>query len=209
MPLGILILAATGVRADTVYSNFGPGYTDSGNAVTVGGNNYGGEYYFVSFTPSNTVTFTDAITDMLWFTGQTSLNAYLLADNSGMPGSVLDSMNQTVPPGNGLVTFTCSSDCPVPESGSIYWLELQETDPNTAEGWYLSSTDSSDGSDYALRYTYYGPGSGTYWPTGPRNVFEIDGTPVSDPPSDPPSSDPNPVSEPTTDNVIPRARRFI
>ena len=97
LALAILVLAATGLRADTVYSNFGPGYTDSGNAVNVAGNNYGGEYYFVSFTPSNTVTFTDAITDMLWFTGQTTLNAYLLADNSGMPGSVLDSMNQGAP----------------------------------------------------------------------------------------------------------------
>ncbi len=164
--------------------------------MSVGGDNYGGEYYFVSFTPSNTVTLTDAITDMLWFTGQTSLNAYLLADNGGMPGAVLDSMNQFGPVGNGLVTFTCSLNCPILESSSVYWLELQETDPNTSEGWYLSSTDFSDGSDYALRYTYYGPQSGTYWPTGPRNVFEIDGTPLSDPPSALLSSDPDPVSEP-------------
>jgi len=184
----LVILTSVPVRADVVYSNFAPGFTDSGNAVSVAGNNNGGEYYFVSFEPTNTVTFTDAITDLLWFTGENTLSAFLLSDNSGMPGSQLVTLDQTTPVANGLETFTCSSNCPTLAAGSVYWLELQETDPDTSIGWYLSSIDQSTGSDYALRFTYYGVNSPTYWPSGPRNVFEIDGTPDPDPVDEPGSA---------------------
>jgi hypothetical protein len=181
--LGLIFLlpVAASLRADTVYSNFSPGYTDSGNAVSVAGNNEGGEYYSVSFSPSNTVTLTSATTDLLWFTGQPTVSAFLLSDNDGLPGSLLATLNQSTPVGNGIVTFACSSNCPVIEAGAQYWLQLQETDPNTDVGWYLSSIDDSDGSNYALNLTYYS--LETWWPSGPRNVFEIDGTPFSDPPS--------------------------
>src|ERR1700722_5979227 len=69
LALAILLCAGKAARADSVYSNFAPGYTDSGNAVSIAGGNVGGEYYAVGFTPSSDEVFSGAIVDLLWFTG--------------------------------------------------------------------------------------------------------------------------------------------
>jgi len=127
--MGFLILAVLVPalsRADTIFSNFGPGYTDSGNAVSVAGSNAGGEFYAVAFTPSADETFTDAIVDLLCFGGQDTVGAFILGDTAGLPGGILATLAQTAPITNGPETFTCSSDCPVLEAGAQYWLELKE-----------------------------------------------------------------------------------
>jgi hypothetical protein len=181
---GLLSLAISNqLRADTVYSNFGPGFTDSGNAISVAGNNLGGEYYALAFTPNVTVTFTDALAHLLLFTGQDALDASLLSTVNGLPGATLATLIQSSPIANGLEEFTCSATCVVLEAGTEYWLQLKEPDPNSSIGWYLSSSDFSNGTDEALRFTYYDPNSSIYFPSGPRPVFEIDGisTSVSEP----------------------------
>ena len=167
------------LHADTIYSNFGPGLTASGNAVSVAGNNFGGEYYALAFTPSVTVTFTDALTDLLLFAGNNTVGASLLSSNNGLPGGILATLNQTSPITNGVEEFVCGANCPVLQGGTEYWLQLKESDPNTSIGWYLSLNDVSNGTDDTLRYTYYDPNSPIYWPTGPRPVFEVDGVPTS------------------------------
>jgi hypothetical protein len=174
----LVLLASAAVHADTVYSNFAPAYTDSGNAVSVAGGNVGAEFYAVAFTPVSTDTFTDAIADLLWFSGQQTVSAFLLADDDGVPGANLAALNQTTPVVNGLEMFTCSSPCPTMQAGTQYWFELQESDPNTDIGWYLSSVDLTNNNDNAQSYLYYGTGNWLF-PNQPRNVFEIDGQPVS------------------------------
>lgn len=201
----LLLLMPASAKADSVYSNFSPGYTDSGNAVSVAGSNFGGEYYAVSFTPTNTITFTDALADLLWFTGEPTVDAYLMSDNGGLPGLAFATLIQSGSIGNGTVAFTCAANCPVLTAGTQYWLELQETDPNTSIGWYLSSTDFSNGTDETVRYTYYGPDSPFYWPVDYRNAFEIDGTSVanlSNALDDDPLGDPNSVPEPGTLDLL-------
>lgn len=166
------------LHADTIYSNFGPGLTNSSNAVSVAGNDFGGEYYALAFTPSVTVTFTDALTDLVLFAGNNTVDALLLSTNNGIPGASLATLIQTSPITNGIEEFTCTVTCPVLQAGTEYWLQLKELDPGSSIGWYLSSSDMSNGTDEALRYTYYDPNSPIYWPTGPRPVFEIDGTSI-------------------------------
>jgi hypothetical protein len=190
----ILLLAialSAGVRADTVYSNFAPSYTNSGNAVSVAGGNAGGEYYAVAFTPTADATFTDAIADLLWFGGQDSVGAFILADDAGVPGDTLATLAQSTPVTNGLETFTCSSSCPLLLSGTQYWLELKESDPDTDIGWYVTAADLPVDYNYVQGYTFYS--SGMWWPSWPRNVFEIDGDP--DAPANP-GSDPATTSAP-------------
>jgi len=167
------------VHADTIYSNFGPGLTASGNAISVAGSNVGGEYYALSFVPTTPVKFTDVLTDLVLFGGQDVIGADLLADNAGLPGDSLLTLSQSSPIVNGIEEFTCSVSCPILQAGTQYWLQLKESDPDTAIGWYLSLADLSNGSDDALRYTFYDPNSGIFWPSGPRPVFEVDGVAIS------------------------------
>lgn len=177
---GILLLASmipACVHADTIYSNFGPGYTDSGNAVSVAGSNAGGEYYSVAFTPAADETFTDAIVDLLWFAGQDTVGAFVLADDGGVPGAMVAALDQTTPITNGPEMFICSSSCPLLQAGTQYWLELKESDPDTDIGWYVTASDLPVDGNYVLGYTFYS--SGTWWPSWPRNAFEIDGNPAA------------------------------
>jgi hypothetical protein len=158
----LALLAPACVRADTLFSNFDPGYTDSGSAVSVAGSDVGGEYYSVAFTPSTDATFTDAITDLLWFGGQFTVNASVLADDAGLPGATLAALDQSTPVTNGLETFTCSSACPLLQAGTQYWLQLLEPEPDTDIGWYVSTTDMPVDWNYTQGYTFYA--SGTWWP---------------------------------------------
>jgi hypothetical protein len=191
----LALIAALGiapaVHADTLYSNFAPGYTDSGNAVSIAGSNAGGEYYAESFTPTTTETFSDALADLLWFQGTDTVSGYLLADDNGLPGSSIATLTQTTPITNGIEMFTSASD-PVLNAGTQYWFELIETDPNTDIGWYVSSVDLTNTGDNAQGFTFYPSGS-WWWPNEPRNVFEIDGTPLA---SQDPDPDPTPAPEP-------------
>jgi hypothetical protein len=178
--LVFILLTPSVARADIVYSNFGPGYTDSGNTVAVAGGNVGGEYYAVAFTPASNVTFTDALADLLWVSGQKTINAYLLTDNGGLPGASLATLNQTTPITSGIEMFVCSSGCPIMQAGIQYWFELQEADPNTDIGWYLSSVDPANNSNVALGFTFFP--SGTWFsPNEAPNAFEIDGQPTPEP----------------------------
>lgn len=185
------------VRADTLYSNFGPGYTDSGNAVSVAGSNAGGEYYAVAFTPTADAAFTDAIADLLWFGGQDTVSAFILADDAGVPGSTLAVLVQSTPITNGPETLTCSSSCPLLSAGTQYWLELKESDPDTDIGWYVTASDLPVNYNYVQGYTFYS--SGMWWPSWPRNVFEINGDPV---PAANPGSDPIVDSVPEPDTFL-------
>jgi hypothetical protein len=191
----VVFVAALGItpalRADTLYSNFAPGYTDSGNAVSIAGSDAGGEYYAESFTPTTTETFTDALADLLWFQGADTVSGYLLADNNGLPGSSIATLTQTTPITNGIEMFTATSD-PVLNAGTQYWFELIEPDPNTDIGWYVSSTDLTNTGDNAQGFTFYSSGL-WWWPDEPRNVFEIDGTLLA---SGDPGPDPTPTPEP-------------
>jgi hypothetical protein len=176
---GVLLLALmvpACARADTIFSNFGSGYTDSGNAVSVAGSSAGGEFYAVAFTPAEEATFTDAITDLLWFGGQNTVGAYILADDAGVPGAGLASIDQSTPVTNGPEMFTCSISCPLLLAGTQYWLKLKESDPDTDIGWYVTTSDLPVDFNYVQGYTFYS--SGMWWPNWPRNVFEIDGNPV-------------------------------
>jgi hypothetical protein len=188
-----MLAISPAARADTLYSNFAPGYTDSGNAVSIAGGDAGGEYYAESFTPTTTETFSDALADLLWFQGTDTVSGYLLADNNGLPGSSIATLVQTTPISNGIEMFTAASD-PVLDAGTQYWFELIETDPNTDIGWYVSSVDLTNTGDNAQGFTFYPSGS-WWWPNEPRNVFEIDGTPLDSTDSTP-TPTPTPTPEP-------------
>jgi hypothetical protein len=168
-------MASRVVSADTIYSNFGPAFTDSGNAISLAGNNYGGEYYALAFTPSLTETFTDVLTALVFFTGQNSVGASLLTTLNGLPGTTLATLSQSTPITSGVEKFVCLASCPQLLAGTEYWLQLKESDPNTSIGWYLSSNDFSSSTNDVLRFTYYDPNSPIYTPSGQRPVFEIDG----------------------------------
>ncbi len=203
--VGAMLLGSAGVmRADTVYSNFGPNQVYQGASWWTVGNVGSGntEVNAFSFVPTETASVTGATLPLALVpppgTAQTvtPLTVYIESNASGMPGSILATLTQTGSysnyPVTSLVNFACSGSCATLDAGSTYWIVGQQTDPANSTGWFWSPTDSGT--------WYYNYADSA---TGPWNVanavgianpnataaFDVTGTPsTSTPPVPEPGS---------------------
>lgn len=181
----LAVVTAVPVKADTIFSNFGPGMsfnTTTGYALGPAP----GQVVAVGFTTKAEFKFTDARIAVGFVSGSVPFEAFLETDNGGMPGSIIDALNLAgtignFPPGS-VVTYD-SSASPLLASGASYWLVLVETDPGTQVEWNLNSIgDLSGGANFAFNE------SGN--PTGPwsvalpgfaRTAFQVDGALIGTP----------------------------
>jgi hypothetical protein len=178
-------VTALPVKADTIFSNFGPGMTfDTTTGYALGP--APGQVVAVGFTPKAEFKFTDARIAVGFVFGSAPFEAFLETDSGGMPGSIIDMLNPAgtignFPPGS-VVTYD-SSTFPLLASGASYWLVLVETDSGTQVEWNLNSIgDLSTGANFAFNESGDPAGPWSVAPPGfPRTAFEVDGAPIGAP----------------------------
>lgn len=178
-------VTALPVKADTIFSNFGPGMTfDTTTGYALGP--APGQVVAVGFIPKAEFKFTDARFAVGFVFGSVPFEAFLETDSGGMPGSIIDTLNLAgtignFPPGS-VVTYD-SSASPLLASGASYWLVLVETDPGTQVEWNLNSSgDLSASANFAFNESGDPTGPWSVAPPGfARTAFQVDGAPIGAP----------------------------
>ena len=151
----LLVASARDMRADVVFSNFGPSQTYVGNSWwTVGysPSPVGTQVAAFSFAPTETATVTGADLALALVpppgTQQTvtPLTVYIESNSGGAPGTILSTLTQvgsyTFYPTTSVVNFDCTGSCATLNAGSEYWIVAQQTDPLNSTGWMYSFNDT-------------------------------------------------------------------
>lgn len=179
----IYALAAIPAEADSVlYTTLGPGDSHGIYAYAVAGSNYSDEVIANSFTIDSASVVSDAQLAIYSAIGDDSpASVYIESDNSGSPGSILDALTQvgTIPAyeSGGPVIYDCAgAGCAL--AAGTYWLVVSETDPNSALGWYFSSTGANTNQAFDSIGSPTGPWS---FDSVTETAFEIDGPTVPEP----------------------------
>ncbi len=172
------VVGAAPAFANEIYSNLGSGDSyDSGSAYLIGQISIFNQVIGESFVPSANFQFTDAQL-ALYSGGGTSTAVYLESDNSGNPGSILDTLaeqSSVVGLPGSVVQFDCTT-CLSLTAGTEYWIVAAAGNGQTE--WAYNDTGDNSGVDY----TYSGsatPGSWSKNSTATRGAFEVDGTPLT------------------------------
>ena len=176
----ISLASASRLRADTIFTNLGPGDSyQTNHQWNVGTGSGENQAVAFSFVPTETATLTDVSLGLYQISGTSPTNVYIESNLSGEPGSILDTLTQvgSVTPTSSLVDFTCSS-CSQLQAGTTYWIVGQQSDSSSLAGWNLSNSDI--GTWY---YNFAGSATGPWTATdNPISAFEVDGTsPVPEP----------------------------
>lgn len=173
--LAILASATLSAKADTIYSNFGPGQTYKTTAgFGLGFFTNATQVIAMPFVPTETGTPTDVILALKQTMGTSPVNVFIESSSGGAPGSILDALTQVgnLPTTPSLVEFTCSS-CSVLDAGTMYFLVGQQSNPADHTSWL--NTLSSTGKPYFnLTGSATGPWSAN--PGAPLSAFEVDAT---------------------------------
>jgi hypothetical protein len=138
------------MRADVIFSNFGPAQTYVGNSWWDVGAVPGvpaGQVVAFPFTPSETATLTGADLALAATAGgATPLSVFIESNSGGAPGAILDALTQagTIPvyPTTAVVNFDCVVTCSTLNAGTTYWIVGQATDPLNETGWLWSFGDT-------------------------------------------------------------------
>ena len=186
----IFVAQAREARADTLFSNFGPGQTYNGSSWwDVGAAPGGPEVNGFSFSPSETGTVTGADLALTGLSGSaTPLNVYIESNSGGMPGAILDTLTQTgsysAYPTTAVVNFACSGSCSALDAGTTYWIVGQQTDAANLAGWMYSLGDT--GTWY---YNYDNSATGPWTTADGDNfsAFDVTGTASTSPIPEPAS----------------------
>jgi hypothetical protein len=179
--LGVLVLMtfcfAPAARADTIYSNLASEVVVS---WPVGTQPPGAAFGLPEHRIAG--TFTVGLQDYLFdsvqmpFVGQTgTITLALMTSLGGLPGAELESAVLT--PSGSLLTWS-SATHPRLQSGAEYWLTARATNPNWIFAW-----PGTTGSFYAWS-TF---GGAWILQTGQEPLFEVSGSPVSEPVPEPAS----------------------
>ena len=130
------------MRADVVYSNFGPGQTYSGVSWwDVGGApGTAPQADAFAFIPTTTATLTGADLALAGGNGTAALNVYIESNSAtGTPGAILDPLTQTdtygVYPVTDVVNFACSGTCTTLDAGTTYWIVATASDSTNLSYW--------------------------------------------------------------------------
>jgi hypothetical protein len=193
--LMLMFLApASEMRADTVFSNFGPGQTYVGNSwwdvgTVTGTTNV--EVNAFSFVPTETATLTGADLALAGLSGPTTpLNVFIESNSGGMPGTILDTLSQSgsypVYPGTAVVNFACSGSCTTLDAGTTYWIVGQQSDPSNLAYWLYSFGDTGT---WYYNYADSETGPWTVAATGDQfSAFDVTGNASNVPPVPEPAS---------------------
>lgn len=151
----LLVGSASEMRADVIFSNFGPGQTYQGNSWWDVGAVAGtpGQVDAFSFSPAMTATLTGADLPLAGsappqnpVTPISPLTVFIAADSGGKPGSILDTLTQTgsysTYPTTTVVNFTCSGSCTTLDAGTTYWIVGQQPVAGDLAYWLKSFSDS-------------------------------------------------------------------
>jgi hypothetical protein len=191
--LGILIatiLGAAHLNAGTIYNTFGSGDSyETGSGSTLGlGNLFGNGGYSdaFEFTPTTSGSVDDILTAIQYIyepglaTGPNELDVWLMSDDSGSPGSIIESFEYTGTSGssNESVITLQSTTHPYLSAGTEYWLAAAPVD--LLNSWFVwQNNDQGITGSYAQRV-----GSGS-WMDGTSDInlpaFEITSEIVSTP----------------------------
>jgi hypothetical protein len=195
--LGLLLVVSfvtlAPAQASIVYSNLGsPPQFDEQNGWVADGGVVAGQMLAVAFTPSQTLSFSEAQLALgIIFTNlsQSPLSVYFASDNLGLPGADIGDLmlgtGQSVGPflpGN-LATFVCSGSCVTLQSGNQYWLVIGIPNLNLdyfnsqAEWNWNTTLDYASGTNFAFNQTQFGTGWLFGDTTELRPAFEISGVP--------------------------------
>jgi PEP-CTERM motif len=183
--VSISFCLAASAKAQTLFSNFGPGQSYNSGTLWVVGTEVEGEsgVLAVPFVPSETATLSDV---MAALGEEGSVDFYVESDSGGEPGAILDTLTTTgtIGSSSSILTYTCSS-CSELTSGTTYFLVAVSSPVDGYSAWNDSNSDVGS-------YYYNGTGSAT----GPWTLttsgsdtlpaFEVDGTPLT-PTPEPPS----------------------
>jgi hypothetical protein len=178
---------AAPVHADTIFSNLGPSKTwDTKNGYVITGATASGTPKpfapAMSFTPTFNATLTSIELPLGLGSGTDQILVELLSDNTGKPGSLIESFSLSPKVGfpfPGTLMTGTSVLHPTLLAGTPYWLAALPGGSSTSGGWLLSSPLQKDSPAFSSD-------NGTTWTLkefGNTNIaaFEVDGTPLPEP----------------------------
>jgi hypothetical protein len=196
LPLAVLALIflgpASDMRADVIFSNFGPSQTYQGGKWWTVGNSpgFGTQDVAFSFTPTATAAVTGAdlaLSSDQFSAGVAPLILFIESDLGGTPGTILGTLTQTESypsyPTTAVVNFACSGSCSTLDAGTNYWLVAQQTDPTDESDWLFSFGDT--GTWY---YDETGSGTGPWTAATVGNqigAFDVTGNAAPSPTPEP------------------------
>lgn len=191
LALALMLGVSVAMRADTVFSSFGPGQSFQPKGyVDIGDGGSGDQVVTYSFVPSETVLLSSVDMGLAQDGPESPLNVSISFDTNGMPGNVIDPLTQVGTFGNaGVVSFICGSGsavCPVLQAGDTYWLVAQQSDASALSYWFFSPSDTGPG-----YYDETGSATGP-WTLGTLSpyigAFDVNGSSSTTPPVPEPAS---------------------
>jgi len=163
--------------ADVIYSNFGTG--DSYNlsfawAVRGPSAPLGERQPAMAFTPGGDYFLDDVDVALGQYSGNSQVDVMVAADNSGVPGSIVDQTTVTAPASSAVITASFSGTTQL-DQGEQYWVWLaSQTDGDNGWNW-------NDQGDTALSAVWT-PAAGWVASSGTtRSAFRVEGTLVPEP----------------------------
>ncbi len=140
---GLVLPALSPVKADTLYTNLGSGFsTSDGYAIgAIPGGGGDDEVIGEQFVAGETATLTDALLPLAVFASSPStpsLAVYIESEVSGAPGAILDTLTGTIGSSLSLVEFTCST-CSTLTAGTKYFLVAQDTVAGSTAVWAFAN----------------------------------------------------------------------
>ena len=192
-PSSLLLVCALcplALRADVIFDNLTSpiplGFAVTGSAVPtpIGGCCQPSASAAESFTPAAAYSMTEAIVDVAGAVGYDSdFDLSLFSDNSGLPGTSIETLGTDLHNNFGEVTVDSFSPISL-NSGTTYWLVMTPHDSGSSLGWSFGGSSSAPAATSNYEAT-------TWNSQGNQTAqFEIEGTLNAPPP--PPVTTPEP-----------------
>lgn len=143
--LSLMFAIPVAMRADTIFSSFGPGqsYQPKGY-VDVGNGGLGNQVVAFPFVVSETALL-ESVDAALYNVGPSFALSIWSNNSNGQPGNAIDPLAQIASfPGPGVASFECGTNpatCPILQAGQTYWLVAQ-TDPSSLTYFFFSPADT-------------------------------------------------------------------
>lgn len=160
LALSLMFGFSPAMRADTVFSSFGPGQSFNPKGfVDVGNGSMGNQVVAFAFMPSETVLL-ESVDAALVNVGPSFELSIWSNNSSGQPGNAIDPLDQIAGfAGPGVASFDCGMNpatCPILQAGQTYWLVAQQQNdlsalsdfffsPTDTGTWYFDETGSAGG----------------------------------------------------------------
>jgi len=168
------------VKADTIFSTFGPGDTyDSTSGPGIYGYPQPEQNIAASFTAGSNYLLDSADLALFmhpyvenWRTSNT-FDVWLMSDYGGLPNTIIESFSVSIPFNSGGIYTVSSASHPLLTGGTTFWLAVS---PNgSAAGAWLENNQGF--TNYAVGHL--GPPFGISDYGYPTPAFRIEGTPVA------------------------------